>query len=497
MDIYQFIPNLSLLYPELIVTVLALVVLMADLVISKSRKIIIAWITAIGLITSLVSSLPLIGVDETTFSGMFICDSFALFFKLLFIVTGLITILLSISYVKLEKIHLGEYYALLLFSILGMMVMAAANDLMIVYLGIELMALSVYALVGFLKHDLRSNEAALKYFVLGAFTSGVLLYGISLLYGETGSTNLEEIQKSLLRGDTSRTAVLAVVLIIAGFAFKIAAVPFHLWCPDAYDGAPTCVTAFLSVGPKAAAFAALLRVFIVGIIPLKDDWTILLWVISAATMIVGNVMAITQTNVKRLLAYSSIAHAGYGLMGLVAAGKLIEINRSVIVFTESGKMGVYMVMFYMLVYTFMNLGAFGMVLLMRKNSERGDQISDFTGLARTNPFFAAAMAVFLLSLMGIPPFAGFVGKFYLFTVVIHARLYWLAVIGVLTSAISAYYYFLLIKAMYLDEPKENFQIFHSGSLAFAIIISLIMTVLIGLYPAPFISFAKESVFRLM
>ena len=497
MDIYQFIPNLSLLYPELIITVLALVVLMADLVVSKSRKIIIAWITAIGLITSMISSLPLIGVDETTFSGMFICDPFALFFKLLFLATGLITILLSISYVKLEKIHLGEYYALLLFSILGMMIMAAANDLMIVYLGIELMALSVYALVGFLKHDLRSNEAALKYFVLGAFTSGVLLYGISLLYGETGTTNLEEIQKSLLTGDVSRTAVLAVVLLIAGFAFKIAAVPFHLWCPDVYDGAPTCVTAFLSVGPKAAGFAALLRVFIVGIIPLKDDWSVLLWLVAAATMIIGNIMAVTQTNVKRLLAYSSIAHAGYGLIGIVAAGGLIEINQSGVVFTESGKMSVYMVMFYMLVYTFMNLGAFGMVLLMRKNSERGDQISDFTGLARTNPFFAATMAIFLLSLMGIPPLAGFVGKFYIFAVAIHAKLYWLAVIGVLTSAVSAYYYFLLIKAMYLDEPRENFQIFHSGSLAFAIIISLIMTVLIGLYPAPFITFARESIFRLM
>jgi len=496
-DIYQFIPNLSLLYPELIITVLALVVLLADLVVSKSRKVIIAWITAIGLVTSLISSLPLIGVNETTFSGMFVCDPFALFFKIIFIAIGLITILLSISYINLEKIHLGEYYALLLFSILGMMVMAAANDLMIVYLGIELMALSVYALVGFLKHDLKSNEAALKYFVLGAFTSGVLLYGISLLYGETGSTNLEEIQKSLLTGDTSRTTVLAVVLLIAGFAFKIAAVPFHLWCPDAYDGAPTSVTAFMSVGPKAAGFAALLRVFIVGLIPLKDDWSILLWLVSAATMIVGNIMAVTQTNVKRLLAYSSIAHAGYGLIGLVAAGELIEINKTGIVFTESGKMSVCMVMFYMLVYTFMNLGAFGMVLLMRKNSERGDQISDFTGLARTNPFFAATMAIFLLSLMGIPPLAGFVGKFYIFTVAIHAKLYWLAVIGVLTSAISAYYYFLLIKAMYLDEPKENFQIFSSRSLAFAIIISLIMTVLIGIYPAPFLSFARESIFRLM
>src|SRR3989304_1384923 len=243
-----------------------------------------------------------------------------------------------------------------------MMVMAAANDLMIVYLGIEFMALSVYTLVGFLKHDLRSNEAALKYFVLGAFTSGVLLYGISLLYGETGTTNLVEIQKSLITGGSSRTAVLAMILLIAGFSFKIAAVPFHLWCPDAYDGAPTSITAFMSVGPKAAGFAALLRVFVVALLPLKEEWTILLWVISASTMILGNIAAVTQTNIKRLLAYSSISHAGYGLIGLVAAGDLISVSKEGIKVSAEGMMGVYFVMFYMLVYTFMNFGGFGVVL---------------------------------------------------------------------------------------------------------------------------------------
>jgi len=496
-DISQFIPKLSLIYPELIITLLALMILGADLIVSKKRKIIIAQISIFGLIVALISCLPLVGVNESTFSGMFICDSFALFFKILFIVIGLLTILLSISYITLEQIHLGEYYTLLLLAILGMMIMAAGNDLMIIYLGIELMALSVYALVGFLKHDLKSNEAALKYFVLGAFTSGVLLYGISLLYGETGTTNLEEIQKSLISGKTSRAVVLAMVLLIAGFAFKIAAVPFHLWCPDAYDGAPTSITAFMSVGPKAAGFAALLRVFVVAMLPLREEWSILLWIISASTMILGNVMAITQTNIKRLLAYSSIAHAGYGLMGLVAAGNLINRSGIGIELTEVGKMGVYMVMFYLLVYTFMNLGAFGMVILMRKNSERGDQISDFNGLAKSNPFYAASMAIFLFSLMGIPPLAGFVGKFYIFTVAIEARLYILAIIGVLTSVISAYYYFLIIKAMYIDPVKEGFQIVQSKSLIFALMVSLILTLLIGIYPAPFLSFARESIFKLM
>lgn len=497
MDIFKYIPDFSLIYPEIIVTALALMVLIADLVISKKRKVIIAVLAVLGLAVALLSCMPLLGVNKSTFSGMFICDPFAMFFKILFLVIGILTVFISIFYIAMEKIHLGEYYALLLFAILGMMVMAAANDLMIIYLGIELMALSVYALVGFLKHDLRSNEAALKYFVLGAFTSGILLYGISLLYGETGSTNLVEIQKSLIAGGSSKTVVLAMILLIAGFAFKIAAVPFHLWCPDAYDGAPTSITAFMSVGPKAAGFAVLLRVFIVALLPLKAEWTILLWVVSASTMILGNVMGVTQTNVKRLLAYSSIAHAGYGLMGLVAAGNIITISRSGIEYTEDGRMGIYMVMFYLLVYTFMNLGAFGMVLLLRKNSLRGDEISDFAGLAKTNPFYAAAMTIFLLSLMGFPPFAGFVGKFYLFTVAIQAKLYILAVIGVLTSVISAYYYFLIIKAMYVEPQKDGFQLIQSKSLVFAIMVTLILTVLIGLYPSPFLNFARESIFKLM
>jgi len=404
---------------------------------------------------------------------------------------------MSGKYNFIEGIMKGEYYVLICFSILGMFVISSGNDLMVIYIGIEMMALSIYALVGFKKKDVRSNEAALKYFVLGAFSSGILLYGISLIYGETSSVNIMEIQTALLQNGYSKLSLLGIVLIIVGLGFKIAAVPFHFWCPDAYDGAPTAITAFMSVAPKAAGFAAFLRIFAVAVIPAKDEWFILLWILSAFTMIIGNVLAVTQDNVKRLLAYSSIAHAGYGLMGLVAASRLIEVSNGRVIFSEAGRLSIYAVLFYMLAYTFMNLGAFTVVIFLRNNSLRGDRIEDFAGLAKEKPFYAAAMGIFLLSLMGIPPMAGFVGKFYIFGAAIKAQLYYLSVIGILTSAISVFYYFKIIKAMYIDNPAEEFSLISSRPLTLVLFVSMIMTLLIGLYPGPFLNLARESFFIFM
>lgn len=497
MDISAFIPQIDLLYPEVFLTLWSLFLLCAGIFLSKKNYGIIYVTALVGLFSTAVILALNFDNYGTTFSGAFISDGFSSFFKMLFVIAGIFTIMISEKYNIIEGIMKGEYSVLIFFSILGMFVISSGNDLMVIYIGIELMALSIYPLVGFKKKDVRSNEASLKYFVLGAFSSGILLYGISLIYGETSSTNLSEIQTALLQNGYSKLCVLGIIMTIAGLAFKIAAVPFHLWCPDAYDGAPTAITAFMSVAPKAAGFAAFLRIFAIALIPAKEEWFILLWILSAFTMIIGNVLAVAQDNVKRLLAYSSIAHAGYGLMGIVAAGKLIEISDGRIIFPEEGRLAVYAVLFYMLAYTFMNLGAFAVVIFLRNNSLRGDRIEDFAGLAKVKPFYAAAMGVFLLSLMGIPPMAGFVGKFYIFGAAIKAQLYSLAVIGILTSAISVFYYFKIIKTMYIDEPSEGFSVIVSRPLTLVLFVSMIMTLIIGLYPGPFLNLARESFFLFM
>ncbi|RMF96135.1 MAG: NADH-quinone oxidoreductase subunit N [Candidatus Schekmanbacteria bacterium] len=497
MDISAFIPEIDLIYPEVFLALWSFFLLCAGIFLSKKDYNVISVTTLIGLVATAIILVLNFNNYGTTFSDAFIADGFSNFFKVLFIIAGILTVLMSGKYNAIEGIVKGEYYVLICFSILGMFIISSGNDLMVIYIGIELMALSIYALVGFKKRDIRSNEAALKYFVLGAFSSGILLYGISLLYGETSSTNILEVQTALLQNGFSRLSILGIVLIIVGLAFKIAAVPFHLWCPDAYDGAPTAITAFMSVAPKAAGFAAFLRIFTIAVIPAKDKWFILLWLLSAFTMIIGNVLAVAQDNVKRLLAYSSIAHAGYALMGIVAAGKLVQVADGRVIFSEEGRLAVYAVLFYMLAYTFMNLGAFTVVIFLRNNSLRGDRIADFSGLARIKPFYAAAMGIFLLSLMGIPPMAGFVGKFYIFGAAIKAKLYYLAVIGILTSAVSVYYYFKIIKAMYIDKPSERFSLLVSKPLALVLVVSMIMTLLIGLYPGPFLNLARESFFIFM
>ena len=393
-----------------------------------------------------------------------------------------LTVLISFRYLKIEEINLGEYYSLLLFSTIGMMIMASGNDLLTIYIGLELLSIPVYILVGFLKRDLASQEGGIKYFLLGIFSSAIVLYGIALIYGYTGTIYLDGIREAL--GKTSSSSpllTLSIILLTAGFAFKVALVPFHMWAPDAYQGAPTTITAFMSVGTKAAAFAALVRVFMVGLGRSQDEWTILLWLLAVVTMTWGNMGALVQSNLKRLLAYSSIAHAGYILIGLVVATRT----------------GIASIMLYMAAYLFTNLGAFALIVLLCRPNMRGDNLEDFRGFAQGHPWPALALVIFFLSLTGIPPTGGFVGKFYLFAAAIDAGFVWLAIIGVLNSAISLYYYFRVVMLMYMEEPTSRIQTSNSFSLTVGIAVMVIGVLFIGLYPHPFFSAAQTSVAGLL
>jgi NADH-quinone oxidoreductase subunit N len=371
-----------------------------------------------------------------------------------------------------------------------MMVMVSAADLLTIYLGMELMSLSLYVLAGFKRFEARSLEAAAKYFVLGAFSSGMLLYGISLLYGASGSTRLSAIAAAVTaRGLDDPMLALAMILLTVGFGFKIAAVPFHMWTPDVYEGSPTSVTAFMAVASKAASFAAFLRVFLEGLGGLKANWYTLFLILCLATLALGNVVAIVQTNIKRMLAYSSIANAGYALIGAVVAG-YTSADRSAQAF------GLSSVMLYLVVYAFMTLGAFAVIAMLRKGGVEGDEIEDYAGLAKRQPVAAFLMLAFMASLAGIPPTAGFIGKFYLFMAAVKADLAWLAVVGVLFAAVSAYYYLRVVMVMYMREPETagvEPQLVTSPVLAVALACAFAGVLAFGLYPNPLVSFATQAV----
>ncbi len=451
-------PNLAPIMPEIILSVAAMLLLMLELVFKNKGVIALA-----GLIAVAVTLYVLPSSYGTTFGGMFISDSYSMYFKLIFMINLVLTILLSLKYLQREKADYGEYYSLLLFATTGMMIMASAGDFIVLYLGLELMALSTYVLAGIKRHDIKSNEAALKYFLLGAFSSALLLYGISLLYGLTTTTDLYKIAAQLQQTEVSNTLLLSMVLIAVAFSFKIAAAPFHMWAPDVYEGAPTSITAFMSVGPKAAGFAVIGRVFYVAFQNVQADWTPILIGIAILTMAVGNILAIAQTNIKRMLAYSSIAHAGYMLVGIIAG-------------TAQGQQAM---MTYMLIYAFMNMGAFAVVIML----DKGDQIKDYEGLAKTRPVIAALMLVFMFSLTGIPPTAGFIGKFNIFMAAINAGYTWLVVIAVIFSAISAYYYLRVVMNMYMREPAETAAINPSPTLGLALVITVVMVFVIGIIPS--------------
>lgn len=476
------LPTISLIaiLPELILAIFACLLFVVEPFVPREKKGWLGYLSIGALICSGLSLFPLWGENISTFAGMITLDNYAIFFKGIFLVISILVILISFRYVKIEEINLGEYYGLILFSTVGMMFLPSATDLLTFYLALELMSMSFYVLTAFMKRDAKSLEAGIKYFLTGVFTSGIILYGIAFLYGLSGNTHFSSIAAYLAGRDVSSTPMLllALILLVAGFGFKIAAVPFHMWAPDVYEGAPTTITAFLSVGSKAAAFSAMLRVFITGLGFSYESWWQLLWLVSVLTMTLGNITALVQTNFKRLMAYSSIAHAGYILLGLIAASKV----------------GLTAVLIYSVAYAFMTLGAFTMVILLCRANSRGDQISDFKGLARTHPAVAGAFVLFALSLIGIPPTVGFVGKLFLFNAAIQGSFYWLAIIGILNSAISLYYYFRVVMVMYMEEPEDAITpLSFSPALTVALVVMSFATLFFGLYPEPLIRAAIQSV----
>ena len=387
---------------------------------------------------------PCIGgsVEEASaFSGMVRMDPFAVFFTLMIGIIALLTILASLGYAKQEGIDFGEYYVLILFAAVGMLLMVSGVNLLIIFLGLEVMSIAIYILAGIMRDDARSVEAAFKYFLLGAFASAFLLYGIALIYASTGTLDLAGISRVL--AERSWISILPILitglaLLIVGFGFKIALVPFHMWTPDVYEGAPTSITAFMATGVKAAAFAAFVRVFLYALPALQPYWIEIMWVLAVATMTVGNIIALVQTNIKRMLAYSSIAHAGYILVAFVAGNEL----------------GTASILFYLLAYVFMNIGAFTVVIMLGSKGEERTLISDYAGLGHRHPLLAIAMAIFMFSLAGVPPTAGFMAKLYVFSAAVKAGYYWLAVIGVLNSAVAAYYYLRVLIYLYFREQEQ-------------------------------------------
>ena len=451
-------PDLTPVIPEIIMIVAATLLLLMELIAENKRP-----LGYIGIIVAAVTIYLLPSFRGEAFGGMFISDTYSIYFKAIILISLILTILISLRYLQTEHADFGEYYSLLLFSATGMMLMASARDLIIVFLGLELMSLSLYILCGIKKQDPRSSEAAMKYFLLGAFSTALLLYGISLLYGLTTTTDIYRVADYIRTTQASPALMLSMVLFIVAFSFKISAVPFHMWAPDVYEGAPTSITAFMSTAAKAAAFAVLGRVFFTAFPVFEPYWTTILIIIAILTMAVGNILAIAQTNIKRMLAYSSIAHAGYILLAIIAG-------------TNEAMSAM---MLYLLVYTFMNMGAFAIVILL----EKGENIADYNGLSKSHPFAAALMLVFMFSLTGIPPTAGFVGKFYIFMAAINAGYTWLVVIAVIFSAISAYFYLRIIMNMYMKPLDETVEIMPSLGLGAALFISAVMIFVIGLAPS--------------
>ncbi|MBZ5583862.1 MAG: NADH-quinone oxidoreductase subunit N [Acidobacteriia bacterium] len=414
------------------------------------------------------------------FNGSVTVDGFGIFFNWIFVIAALIVAVVSYKYLEIAGEHHGEYYGLILFAQCGMYFLAMGTDLVTLFIGLELMALTFYVLVGFLRGDKRSNEAAMKYLLLGAFSSGFLVYGFSIMYGIAGSTKLADVRAAIeLRPAWDPMVFLALATTSVGLLFKIAAVPFHMWAPDAYEGAPTTVTAYLAVASKAASIAFLVRIFTEPLASARVMWEPLLAVVAVVTLTIGNLAAINQTNIKRLLAYSSISHAGYMLLGLVAGN-------------DTGIKGIAV---YVMVYTFMNLGAFLVIVALRRSNIIGEDLDDIAGLMHKSPGYAVLMLIFLLSLAGIPPTAGFLGKYYIFLALIQTGHYTLAVIATLYVAVAIYYYFKVIRSMFIREPAEKAPLASSFGLRLALGVTGILTLLIGVYPEPFLRMAQTSLLR--
>lgn len=465
--------NIALLTSEIAVVILALLMIVFDLLMPRQEtRRSLGYFAVCGLLGILVYNFNQYGTSATVYNGLFVVDNFALFFKQLFMVATLLTLLVSFDYVEGLTHNTGEFYALLLLGLVGMMVMASANDLLTLFIGLELMTIVFYILVGFDLESVKSSEAGIKYLILGSVSSAVLLYGMSWVYGTTGSIALSQIAAHI---NASPAMLLGLGLIIAGFCFKLSIVPFHMWAPDVYEGAPIPITAMLAAASKAAGFSVLLRVFLVAFSDLQAYWMPIVSVLAAVSMIVGIVVAIWQTNIKRMLAYSSIAQAGYILSGLLAADAA----------------GVKGMLFYAVLYMVANVGAFAVTIALN-NQYGSDNIDDLSGLSQKSPLLAVVMTVSLLSMAGLPPMAGFVGKMYIFMAITAKGYFWLAVLGFVMSMVSVYYYMLVVRAMYGKEPKHQQEFNSSGSLRIVALLSLIATLFIGIYPGPLAELANAA-----
>jgi len=480
--------DLNTLLPLIFLTVWACILLLVDLFIPKGRKGWTALIAAVGLATAMGLSLAQAGQENIAFSGMVVLDGFSSFLDVLFLGTGLLGIALAYGYLRRMGIERGEYYPLLLFSVTGMLLMAQAGDLIVIFLALELLSIPLYVLSAFARPRLESEEAGLKYFLLGAFSTGFVVYGIALVFGATGATNLMKIVSAVAGSGSGPTVSLPLLgigaaLILVGFGFKVAAVPFHMWTPDVYQGAPTPVTSFMAVGAKAAGFAALLRIFVTALPALEVDLVPVLWGLAALTMLVGNLLAISQSNIKRMLAYSSIAHAGYILMALAAYGKPLVSGDAVA-----------SALFYLVTYALTSFGTWAVVIALEKAEGKGLEIADYAGLGRKRPLLAAAMTIFMLSLTGMPPTLGLVGKFYLFRTAIQGGFIGLAIIGVLTSLISAYYYLRVVVMMYMRDGDP--QTTREPWLDFTWGLTALGTVVLSFLPMALFTWASAAVLKL-
>jgi NADH-quinone oxidoreductase subunit N len=489
-------PEFDLMVPQLIVFGLAIVLLLADAFVPRRSH--FTLLTAISLIGYAAAMVALYWQDDkndATFGGMFRADGLTVFLSVVILSSAILAVMVSASYVEtLEgRMPIGEFYVLLAFSVLGALIVSAAGDLVVVFVGIELSSLATYVLTAFAKRRATSIEGALKYFLLGIFASAILIYGMAWTYGLTGSTNLVEISNhlgTLITGEGRRepSLLLALLLLVVGLGFKIAAVPFHMWTPDAYDGAPTPVTAFMSVGPKAAGFAAIIRILVEGLGPLHDDWIDLIAVLAVLTMVFGNIVALSQRNIKRMLAYSSIAHTGYMLAGLAA------YQQSQAGFSgpdgSTGDQGVSSLLYYMLAYTFMNIGAFAVVTWLQHRG-RGMMLEDFAGLASARPLAAVSMTIFMVSLMGVPPLLGFYAKYYVILAAIDADMLWLAVVVVLASAVSAYFYLRVVATMYFSPAERQLRPVTTSLLNVGIGVLVVANIALGLFSSRLVDLADK------
>jgi NADH-quinone oxidoreductase subunit N len=470
----DYVDDLVTLLPELILAALVLVVITTDLFLPRGRKWILTPLTVAGLILAGAACVVVWDINETVYAGFYVVDDLGVFLKGATVIIGILSALFAPAYLAVRRIPLGEFYTILLSALIGMCVLASSSDLVTLFLGLELMTMPSYLLTGLHKTDRYSNEGGLKYFLLGSFASAILLFGIAWVYGLTGTTNIAEVAASM-GGELSPAMLVAMAFLLVGGTFKIAAVPFHYWTPDAYQGAPTPITGFLSVGPKLGAFALLIRIFAEAFAPVRADWLVVFLVLTVLTMTVGNIVALTQVNVKRMLAYSSIAHTGYIMAGLAAFAATDDAGVAA--------QGIESVLFYLLGYAVMNIAAFAVVGMLQRDTNRYGGLSSFAGLASRAPMLAAAMAILMLSLTGIPPTVGFFAKLYVLLASVDAGLEWLAVIIVLNAALAAFYYLRVIVYMYMRDPEaEPAPLDTSPFGSVALVISVAAVLLLGLFP---------------